>query len=141
MFNHSATVSRPLFVISNIAKFHVNFNLSIIVLCVFLSNTFIIANPDISSINGASTFINLCSFGFNTTHSFGKIGMDLFRKLKQQSHEFITPSNSNILLIHNTKSTFSCISDTNVNILNLCPCMSTIISIMNNTLTNCPFPT
>ena len=71
-------------------------------LCVFLSSTLIIANPDISSINGASTFINLCSFGFNTICSFGKIGMDLFKKLKQQSHEFITPSNSNIFLIPKT---------------------------------------
>ena len=88
-------VSRLLFVISNIAKFHTNFNLSIIVLCVLLSNTFIMANPDISSINGASTFINLCSFGFNTSHSFAKIAMDLLRKLKQQFHEFMTPSNSN----------------------------------------------
>ena len=74
-------------------------------------------------------------------HSFGKIGMALFRKLKQQSHEFMTPSNSNIFLIPKTKSTFSGISDTKVYSLNICPCMSTIIGIMNNTLMNCPFPT
>ena len=80
-------VSKPLLVISNIAEFHTTFKISIIVLCVFLSSTLIIANPDISYINGASTFINLCSFGFNTMHSFGKIGKDLFKKLKQQSHE------------------------------------------------------
>ena len=135
------TVSKPLLVISNIAEFCTNFNLSIIVLCVFLSSTLIIANPDISSINGASTFTNLCSFGFNTVHSFGKIGMDLFKKLKQHSHKFITPSNSNIFLIHRTKSMFSCISDTKVYILNICPCISTIIGNMNNTLMNCPFPT
>ena len=73
--------------------------------------------------------------------SFGKISMDLFKKLKQQSHEFITPSNSNIFLIAKTKSTFSCISDTKVYISNLCPCISTIIGIMNNTLMSCPFPT
>ena len=107
----------------------------------FLSSTLIIANPDISSINGASTFTNLCPFGFTTMHSFGKIGMDLFTKLKQQSHEFITPSNSNIFLIPKTKSTFSCISHTKVYIWNLHPCMSTIIGIMNNTLMNCLFPT
>ena len=134
-------VSKPLLVISNIAEFHRNFNLSIIVLCVFLSSTLIIANPDISSINGASTFNNLCSFGFNTMHSFGKIGKDLFKKLKQQSHEFLTTSNSNIFLIPKTKSTFSCISDTKVYISNLCPCMSTTIGTMNKTLPNCPFPT
>ena len=118
-----------------------NFNLNIIVVCAFSSNTFIMANPDISSINGASTFINLCSFGFITTCSFGKVDMDLFRKIKQQFHEFMTPSNSNIVLIPNTKSAFLCISDINIYISNLCPCMSTIIGIMNNTLMNCPFPT
>ena len=80
-------------------------------------------------------------FGFNTMCSFGKIGMDLFKKLKQQSHEFITPSNSNIFLIPNTKSTFSCISHTKVYIMNICMCMSAIICIMNNTLINCPFHT
>ena len=50
--------------------------------------------------------------------------MDLFKKLKQQLHEFITPSNSNIFLIPRTKSTFSCISETNVYISNLSSCMS-----------------
>ena len=85
--------STQLLVISNVAKFHTNFNMSIIVLCVFLYSTLIIANCDISSINSASTFINLYPFGFNTMHSFGKIGMDLFKKLKQQFLEFITPSN------------------------------------------------
>ena len=70
---------------SHVAKFHVNFNFSIIVLCAFLSSTLIIANSDISSINGASTFSNLCSFDFNTICSFGKMGMDVFKKLKQVS--------------------------------------------------------
>ena len=65
-------VSRPLFIMSNVARFHVNFNLSTIVLCTFLSRILIIANPDISSINGTSTFINLCSFGFNTMHCLEK---------------------------------------------------------------------
>ena len=116
-------------------------NLSIIMLCVCLSSTFIIANPDISSINGASTFISSCSFGFNTIHSFGKIGKDLFKKLKQQSCAFMTPSNSNIFLIPKTISTFSCISDTKEYISNLCLCISTIIGIMNKTLMKCPFPT
>ena len=53
----------------------------------------------------------------------------------------MTPSNSKIFLIHITKPMFSCISDTNLYILNLCPCTSVIIGIMNNTLMNCPFPT
>ena len=69
------------------------------------------------------------------------MGIDLFKKLKQQSHEFITPSMSNIFLIPKTRSTFSCISDTKVYISNLYPCMSTIIGIMNSTLMNFPFPT
>ena len=126
---------------SNIAEFHMNFNLSIIVLCMVLSSTLIMANPDISSMNGASMFINFCSSGFNTMHSYGKIGKDLFRKLKQQSCKFMTPSNSNIFLIPKTKFMFSCISDTKLYILILCPCMTTIFGIMNRTLMNCPFPT
>ena len=40
--------------------------------------------------------------------------MDLFKKLEKQSHEFITPSNSNIFMIPKIKSTFSCFSDTKV---------------------------
>ena len=67
-------VSKPILVISNVAEFHTNFNLSIIVLCVFLSSTISTANNDISPMNGASTFINLCSFNFNTMHSFWKNG-------------------------------------------------------------------
>ena len=111
-------VSKPVLVMSNIAQFHINFDLSIIVLFVFLCSTLIIANPDISPINDDSTFINLCSFGFNTMCSFGKNSMDLFKNLKQQFYEFITPSNSNILLIPKTKSMFSCISYTKVCISN-----------------------
>ena len=42
------------------------------------------------------------------------MGKDLFKKLKQQSHEFIMPSNSNTFLNPNTRSTFSWISGTNV---------------------------
>ena len=134
-------VSKPLLVISNIAEFCTNFNLSIIVLCMVLSSNLIIASLDISYINGASTFISFYSFGFVTIHSFGKIGKDLFKKLKQQSHEFMTPSNSNIFLTPRTRSTFSCTSDTKVCISNLCPCISTIIDIMIKTLMKCPFPT
>ena len=93
------------------------------------------AKPDISSINGAFTLINFCSLGFSTIHSFGKMGRDLFRKLKQQSYEFITP-NSNTFLIPSTRSMFSWIFDTSGYISNLCPCISTITGIMNSTLTN-----
>ena len=65
-------VSKPLLVISNVAECHMNFSLSTIMLCVVLSSILIIANPDILSVNGASTFISFCFFGFNTMHSFGK---------------------------------------------------------------------
>ena len=99
------------------------------------------ASSDISSIKGASTFINFCSFGFNTIHSFGNNSIDLFNKLKQQSHEFMTPSTSNIFLIPKTRSTFFCISDTNIYVSKLYPCISTIIGIMNKRLMNCPFST
>ena len=75
-------MSKPFLFISSVAEFHMNFNLSIIVLCVILSIILIIANPDSSSINGASTFINFCSLGFSTIHSYGKMGKDLVRKLK-----------------------------------------------------------
>ena len=134
-------VSRPLLVIFSVAEFHMNFNFNIIVLCVVLPSILIIANPDISSLNGASTLIIFCSFGFSNMHSFGKIGKDLVIKLKQQCHEFLTPSSSNIFLLHRTKSTFSWISDTSVYISNLCACMSIIMEIMNKMLTNCPLPT
>ena len=107
-------VSRPLFAMSNIAAFHMNFSFGNIVLYVFPSNILTIVSPDTSSINGTFSFINFCSFGFSTMHSFGKMGIGLFKKFKQQSHEFITPSNSNTFLILNTRSTFSWISDTNV---------------------------
>ena len=129
-------VSGPLLPMSSAAGLCMNFSFSNIVLCVFPSSILIITNPDISSINGALTLISFCSFGFSTIHSFGKMGKDLFKKLKQQSHEFITPSNSNTLLIPKTRSMFSWISDTNMYISNLCPCISTITGIMNRTLTN-----
>ena len=87
----------PLFVMSNIALFHMNFNFINRVLWVPLSNILIMANPEISSINGAFTFIDFCSLGFKIVQLSGNMGMDLFQNLKQQSLEFITPSNSNTL--------------------------------------------
>ena len=128
--------SEQLLTISNVAVLHMNFNFNSIVLWVLPFNILMIARPDILSINGAFTLINFCSFGFSTICSFGKMGRGLFKKLKQQSHEFITPSNSNTFLIPNTRSPFSWISDTNVDTSNLCPWISTITEIMNRTLTN-----
>ena len=122
----------------SISVFCANFSLNNIVFCTFLSNSLIMANPDILTINDASTFINFCSLGLIP---YVLLGVDLFRKQKQQSHAFITPSNSDMFLMPNTMSTFSRISDTNVYISNLCPWISKIIGTMNKTLTNSPFPT
>ena len=63
-----------------------------------MSNSFTIVVSDISSTNGVSTMTNFCSFGLISVFSLGKKRIDLFRKLKQESHESITP-NSNMFLI------------------------------------------
>ena len=87
--------------------FHVNFTFNTITMRVNLSNNLTMAKPEISSKNGASTFVNFCSLGFNIIFSFRSIGSDLFKKIKQHLHELITPSNSNTFLIPKTRSTFS----------------------------------
>ena len=46
----------------------------------------------------------------NTICSLGNMGIDLFKKLKQHSHEFITPSNLNTFLMPKTVSTCSHVS-------------------------------
>ena len=88
-------------------------------------------------------FCNLSTYQHNWTRSKLKNLLLIFlgSKLKHDSHEFIMPSNSNIFFMPNTRSAFSCISDTNVKIMNLWPYISTTIGTVNNTLTNCPFPT
>ena len=84
-FGLHITISKPLFVTSNIAEFHVNLCFRFIVFCAFLSNILTIANPEISSTNGASIFINFCSFGFKIVCYFAKKGINLFKKLKHDS--------------------------------------------------------
>ena len=111
------------------------------VVCVFMSKIFTMAIPDNSSTKGASTMTIFCDAGAISTVVAGKNGIDLLRKLKQDSLESITPSNLNMFFIPMTKSTLSCISDTKVKISNLCPFMSIITGNTNNTLTYCPFPT
>ena len=81
-------VSEPLLTISNVAVLCMTFSFNNIVLYVLPHNILIMARPDISSINGAFTLINFCSLGFSKILSFGKMGRDLLKKLKQQSHEF-----------------------------------------------------
>ena len=92
---------------SNVTTFHANLTLNTITLWVDLSNNLTMTKPEISSENGTSIFINFCSFGFNIIFSFGNMGTNLFKELKQHSHELITPSNSNTFLIPKTMSAFS----------------------------------
>ena len=49
------------------------------------------AIPIISSSKGTSKAISFCSLGFISNFPFGKNGIDLFRKLKQEFCESITP--------------------------------------------------
>ena len=111
------------------------------VVCIFMSKIFTMAIPDNSSIKGDSTMTIFCDVGATSTFVIGKNGIDLLIKLKQDSLESITPSNSNMFFILMTRSTLSCISDTKVKILNLCPCIFIITGITNSTLTYCQFPT
>ena len=90
-------VSVSLFTMSNIALFCVNFNFINRVLWVPWLNILTMASPEILSINGAFTFINFCSWGYKIIQFSGNMGTDLYKNLKQQSLEFITPSNSNTL--------------------------------------------
>ena len=78
--------------------FCMNFNFNNRVLWVPPSNILTMARPEISDINVAFTFINSCSLGFKIVQISENIGTDLFKNLKQQSLEFITPSNWNTFL-------------------------------------------
>ena len=89
------------------ATFHVNFTFKTVTVSIHLSNNLTMTKPEISSKNGGSTIISFCSLGFCIIFSFGNVGTDLFKKLKQHSHELITPSNSNTFLIPKPRSTFS----------------------------------
>ena len=51
------------------------------------------AIPDNSLMKGASTMAIFCDVGMTSTVITGKNGIDLLRKLKQDSLELITPSN------------------------------------------------
>ena len=65
------------------------------------------AIPDNSVMKGASTMTFFCDFGTISTVITGKNGIDLLRKLKHDSLELITPSNSKMFFIPMTKSTLS----------------------------------
>ena len=65
------------------------------------------AIPDNSSLKAVSTSTIFCDFGAISTVITGKNGIDLLRKLKNESHKSIMPSNSKIFFIPMTKSTLS----------------------------------
>ena len=64
------------------ALFHMNFNFNKRVLWVPPSNIITMASPAVSPINGAFTFINFCSLGFNIVQFSGNMGTDPFETLK-----------------------------------------------------------
>ena len=70
------------------------------------SNILTVASAEILSMNGAFTFISFCSLDFKIVQLSQNMGMDLFKNLKQQSLEFITPSNLNTFFMPKTKSMF-----------------------------------
>ena len=84
-----------------------NFNLIMLVAYFFMSKIFTMAIPDNSSMKGASTTTIFCVLGAISTAVTGRNGMDLLRKLKQESHESITPSSLKIFFIPMTRSTLS----------------------------------
>ena len=65
------------------------------------------AIPDNSLMKGASMMTIFCDVGVISTVVTGMNGIDLLRKLKHESHELITPSNSKMFFIPITKSTLS----------------------------------
>ena len=65
------------------------------------------AIPDSSSMKGASMMTILCDVGAISTVDSRKNGIDLLRKLKHESHESTTPSNSKMFFIPITRSTLS----------------------------------
>ena len=84
-----------------------NFSLIIFVAYSFMSKIFTVAIPDSYSTKGVSITTIFCILGAIYTTVTGKNGIDLLRKLKQESHESITPSSSKIFFIPKTKSTLS----------------------------------
>ena len=78
-----------------------------LVACSFIFTIFTMAIPDSSSMKGASITTIFCVFGAISTDVTGKNGIDLLRKLKQESHGSITPSSSKIFSIPITRSTLS----------------------------------
>ena len=72
-----------------------------------MSKIFTMAIPDSSLMKGASMMTIFCDVGAISTVITGKNGIDLLRKLKHESHEWIIPSNSKMFFIPMTRSTLS----------------------------------
>ena len=68
----NVTVSCVEFVIVNVALFLMNFIFIVRVICSFVSRSFVMAIPVISSLKGASKTIGFCSLGFTSTFPLGK---------------------------------------------------------------------
>ena len=108
---------------SSITIFHINLTFNIIVLWVDLSNSFIIAKPEILSKNGASILLT-----FELLVLILSLLLEIWVLTYLRSWSNILVSLLILLiqthfLIPKTISTFSCIWDTKVYILNLWPCI------------------
>ena len=68
---------------------------------------FTMVNPDSSSMKGGPITTTFCVLGAISTAVTGENGIDLLRKLKQESHESVMPSSSKIFFIPITKSPMS----------------------------------
>ena len=73
-----------------------DFSFIMFVVYSFMSKIFTMAIPDNSFMKVASTITIFCDFGAISIVITGKNGIDLLRKLKHESPESITPSNSKI---------------------------------------------
>ena len=92
-------VFAPLLTMSNMALFHVNFNFIKRVLWVPPSKILTMVIPEISSTNGALTFISFCSFGFNILFISGNMGTDLFKNFETTVPRGYYTSNPNKYVI------------------------------------------
>ena len=112
-----------------------NFNFIMFMVCSLMSKIFTMAIPA-KFLNKRGLYYDhlLCFWCMISAVVTGKNGIDLLRKLKHESLESITLSNSKMFSIPMTKSTLSWILDTKVKISNLCPCTSIIIGITKSTL-------
>ena len=136
------TVSHVLFVTFKAALFLMNFNFIMFVVCSLMSKIFTMAIPDNSSTKVASIITIFCVFGAISTVVTGKNGIDLLRKLKHESLESITLSNSKMFFhSHNQIYIVMNFGYQSKNFKSMSMYMSIITGITKSMLTYCPFPT